>query len=158
MFSEHNFTIKHFYNYKNDSNFYHFIKNDDANNSTESVQLFDTQLLRNELNLASFYSQLKNKIKSINIQTPFFICPSGVYGKMVYYYLNEDTKKNIIGFLDSDARKINKRLTGTNCTILEKTHIKSLEEVSILIISERYKMEIVDELNKYNDKIQFIFM
>jgi 2-polyprenyl-3-methyl-5-hydroxy-6-metoxy-1,4-benzoquinol methylase len=156
MFSDCNFIIKNIYNYKKDSNFYHFIK--DNNTINTKIKLFNDNSFKNKLNLEDFYNNLKNKIKTIDINKPFFICPSGVYGKMVYYYLNENTQKNIIGFLDSDSRKINKRLSGTNCKIFNKTHIKSFEQVTILIISERYKVEIICELKNYNDNIEYIFL
>ena len=155
MFFENNFILKNTYNYKQDSDFYYFIRN---NNKLNSKLLTNNIQIKNNLDLKLFYNNLQNKIKKINISSPFFICPSGVYGKMVYYYLNENTKNNVIGFLDSDARKINKRLSGTKCFIYDKKYIQLIENVVILIISERYKIEIINELEIYNKNIDFIIL
>ena len=72
--------------------------------------------------------------------------------------MEKSVKEQIIGFLDSDKHKINKRLSATKCPIYEKEYIKNFENVNVLIIAEKYKNEIVQELLSYNDSINFIFL
>jgi hypothetical protein len=103
-----------------------------------------------------FYESIIEKIKNINITEPFFICPSGFYGQFVYFYLNNETKKNIIGFLDGDKFKINKRLSGTKSYIFEKKEIEKYEKITVLVASSKHNTEIIDELLIYNKNIRIL--
>jgi len=155
LFNEFNYNLKNIYNYNNNSIFYHFVKNDNILNNEILKDFRNTDLL---YTLNIFYKELKNKIKDININNNFYICPSGFYGKIIYYYLNNETKKNVLGFLDSDNFKINKRLSGTKCFIFKKEIIKDYDNITVLIIAEKYKNEIKEELLSYNNKISFIYL
>ena len=62
----------------------------------------------------------------------------------------------MIGFLDSDKHKINKRLSGTPYQIYDKAHIKNKENIKVLIIAEKYKEEIKMDLLKYNKDVIII--
>lgn len=149
LFNKYNFKLKNYSNFNKNSNFYYFVRTD-----KKDKILFKNNSLINKLR--SFYEIFKTNLKNLIINKPFYICPSGFYGKMVYHYLNDDSKKNIIGFLDEDLNKVNKRLSGTKCKIFKKEVIKNLNNVNILIIAEKYKEEIKSELNKYNSNIKFI--
>lgn len=154
LFNEHKYELKNIFYYDNNSVFYHFIKND--NNTIQIIDNYKNINLLEVIN--SFYYNLKQNIKNINTTKPFFICPSGFYGKIVYYYLEKNIQNNVIGFLDSDKNKINKRLCGTKNVIFNKEYIKNMNNVTILVISEKYKNEIVNELLLYNNNIEFIFL
>lgn len=153
LFREYNFELKNVFNYDNNSVFYHFVKNATLKKKTigdvKNVQIIET--------LKNFYLTVKENIKKINFIEPFFICPSGFYGKIIYHYLENNTKKNIIGFLDSDKSKINSRLSGTNSLIFDKEYIKSYKNVNVLLIAEKYNKEIAEELLSYNNSIKFNF-
>jgi hypothetical protein len=43
-------------------------------------------------------------------------------------------------------------------SILENNYIQNIDNVTILIIAEKYKKEIVDELLSYNNNIEFIYI
>jgi ubiquinone/menaquinone biosynthesis C-methylase UbiE len=150
LFKQCNFKLNNSYNFENNSVFYHFVKEENVIDDKSIEQFKNISLV---LFLKNFYYNLQNKIQNIIINKPFFICPSGFYGQIVYHYLNENTKNNIIGFLDSDKHKINMRLSGTNCIIYNKNYIENMENVEILIIADKYKDEITSELNMFNNKI-----
>jgi hypothetical protein len=145
LFNMYGFNIKHIQNYNNNSNFYYFKR---ENNITLIPSFKNLEL---PIKQQDFYNKNMNTIKKINIEHPFYICPSGFYGQFVYFNLNENTKKNVLGFLDSDPYKINKRLCGTELTIFKKEIIKDKENIHILISSKKHTNEIKDELYSYNN-------
>jgi len=155
LFNEFNYNLNSIYNYEKNSVFYHFVKNEFSNNKKITNEYKNIDLIEKQ-NI--FYYNIKERIKNIKIDKPFLICPSGYYGKIVYHYLDESTKNNIIGFLDSDKYKINKRLSGTNSMIFSKAYIKNYENAIVLIIAEKYKDEIIDELLSYNNLVKFLFI
>lgn len=149
LFNKFNFSLNKVDNFSNNSNFYHFIRN----NKQEEIDFKNINLIK-ELTL--FYDNFKKKFNDLIINELFYICPSGYYGKIVYYYLNNTSKNNIIGFLDSDKHKINKRLSGTNITIFSKDKIKGVPKAKVLIIAEKYKNEIMEELKLLNKDVEFV--
>jgi hypothetical protein len=98
--------VKDKYEYRNNSIFYYFYK------SPQKIEL-DYKQISLLKEIPTFYQSIICKLKSINITTSFYICPSGFYGQFIYFNLNEDSKKNVKGFLDGDSFKISKRLSGT---------------------------------------------
>jgi len=154
LFGEFNFELKNIYNYDNNSVFYHFIRN----NNLKNKPIDDIKNILLIEDLKNFYSDVKEKIRQFNLKKPFFVCPSGFYGKIIYHYLSSDIKNNIIGFLDSDCFKINKRLSGTKIFIFDKEYVKNYKHVNVLIIAEKYNKEIKEELLKYNNFINFYYL
>ena len=156
LFKEYNYILKNIFNFEKNSVFYQFVKNNNVDNVIKNIDNYENKNLLEVI--SRFYLNIKEKIKNININKPFFICPSGFYGKIIYYYLEDNIKENLIGFLDSDQNKINKRLSGTKCLIFSKEYIKNIDNITILVIAEKYKNEIVSELLSYNNNIEFIFL
>jgi 2-polyprenyl-3-methyl-5-hydroxy-6-metoxy-1,4-benzoquinol methylase len=154
LFNRGGFVLKNSYNFEDNSIFYHFSKvgnNDLVNTCIDNYK--NVELINY---LKNFYENLKKKIYDIDINKPFFISPSGYYGQIFYNNLNDSTKKNLVGFLDSDDNKINKRLSGTPCKIFSKKYISNLKNPTVLIISEKYKNEINDELLTINKNVHII--
>ena len=153
LFNNYGFNIKNIQNYNNNSNFYYF-KRENNNENNISFKNLELPILQKE-----FYNKNMNIIKNMNIDKPFYICPSGFYGQFVYFNLNENTKNNVIGFLDGDPFKINKRLSGTKLKIFKKDIIKNDEEIiHILISSKKHKNELEEELISYNSNIIFHYI
>jgi hypothetical protein len=149
LLNEYFFELKNIYYFNNNSIFYHFIKRP----STVQINYKNENLIPY---LQQFYYNITLKINNIRIDYPFFICPSGFYGQIIFYYLNQTTKNNIIGFLDSDINKIGKRLCGTSIVIFEKEHIKNYQNPIVLLISNKYENEIKTELLYINNNTSFL--
>jgi len=154
IFGEYNFELKNEWNYENNSAFYHFVKNDDSLKNKTLDEIKNIKLVET---LKNFYSTVKENVKRLSFVEPFFICPSGFYGKIIYHYLDPSTKKNVIGFLDSDSSKVNKRLSGTDGIVYNKEYVKSYTNANVLLIAEKYNKEIQEDLIGYNNSIQFHF-
>jgi len=149
LFNQYGFNLKKTENYYSNSNFYYFKKEAVLNVvSYKNLELPTQQKI--------FYEESIKNIKKININKPFYICPSGFYGQFIYFHLNDETKENLLGFLDGDKFKINKRLGGTKLHIFEKNIIADKNEINVLISSSKHTNEIRDELLSYNKNITFI--
>jgi hypothetical protein len=143
LFNQNGFTLKKIGNYNSNSNFYYFKKEAVIKTvSYKNLELPTQQRI--------FYEKSIETIKNININKPFYICPSGFYGQFIYFHLNNETKQHLLGFLDGDNFKINKRLSGTDLNIFEKGVIAAKNEVIVLISSSKHTTEIRDELLSYN--------
>jgi len=151
LFQKNGFILKTQYNYENNSIFYYFAKSESDCGELPYKQL---ELLRI---IPKFYRNMSNIINQLDINVPFYICPSGFYGQYIYFNLNEYVKRNVLGFLDGDKYKQNKRLSGTPHNIYEKSHIsKNYDNIAILISSAKHEDEIKTELLSYNGKLRFI--
>ena len=169
LFNEYGYVLKNTSNYENNSVFYHFML--DSRPDVRSIVPYKNPELPDYT--LNFYRNLQSSIHNIQISTPFFICPSGFYGKFVYNYLHENTRRFVLGFLDSDPMKIGKRLSGTPCQIYPKNTIQSHDDdvlrdgnepdqlsdrKDVLIVSEKHKKELMDELYLINANITFHFL
>lgn len=159
LFSLFDYKLESLFNYSNSSTFYHFKKQKNDSNDIKK-DIIQINMRRPELieTISLFYENIKSKIRKINVSNNFFICPAGFYGRFIYNYLNEETKKNVSGFLDSDKFKINRRLSGTPFLVYDKNYISKFENISILICSEKHKNELTNELLTYNKNIEFIYL
>ena len=153
LFNLYGYELKSLYNYDNNSIFYYFTKSETK--TIENIEYKNINLLKI---LNEFYKKSMKDIENIKINEKFYICPSGFYGRYIYYYLNTETKKNVIGFLDGDKFKINKRLYGTPINIFAKQHIKDKNDVNILICSKKHENEIKSELEFYNKNVNFFYL
>lgn len=153
LFNLYGYKLKTSYNYDNNSEFYYFTNTE--HKTIDNCEYKNVKLLTI---LDEFYKKSMKNIENITINEKFYICPSGFYGRYIYYYLNSETKNNVIGFLDGDKFKINKRLYGTPVNIFEKQHIKHRDDVSILICSKKHENELKSELEIYNKNIKFSYL
>ena len=153
LFNLYGFNLEINENLYNNSNFYYFKKN--IKITTYGYDYKNLHLI-NQIKL--FYNNEIEKIEKIKINKPFYICPSGFYGQFIYFNLNKETKLHLLGFLDSDKFKIDKRLNGTNLYNFKKDIIKNINEIYILISSVKHRYEIINELTKYNNNIIFIYI
>lgn len=162
LFKQFRYVCRQIYEFDGNSVFYYFVKDlcipetiADDNNSyalpiTANVYLLDT--------IKNYFIEREQKIRSISINTPnCFICPSGHYGQLTYNYLNIINKKKVLGFLDSDIMKIGSRVYGTNLQTYAKSHIQRYpKDITVIIVSERFRNEIRKELLELNNGIRFI--
>ncbi len=152
LFNLYGFNTIEIKNYNNNSIFYYFKR--ELNVELPLFQNLQLPIIQKE-----FYEKNNQTIENININSPFYICPSGFYGQFIYFKLNEDTKRYLLGFLDSDPFKTNKRLSGTELLTFNKNCINiSPETVHILISSMNNKNELITELLNYNNNIIFHYI
>ena len=153
LFAKGGYSCKSHYYYLEHSVFFHFTLDSQV---IPNTSFFDTTRISRVCNV---YNQNKESITSIYIDNskPIFICPAGLYGQIIYYYLNNEFKKNIIGFLDNDQSKIGKRLYGTPYSILKMDEVKKYDSTTIIMYRGPYANEIVQQLNEYNPNIKYIF-
>jgi len=94
-------------------------------------------------------------IENMEIPINSYICPSGIYGQFFYYFLKN--KQNIIGFLDNNKDRHNKKLYGTDKIVLNPLNIDY--ENSIIIICEcPYKEEIIKGLKQISSSVKIIYI
>ena len=77
--------------------------------------------------------------------------PSITYGQMIYYFLNN--KENVIGFIDNDSDKSNKRTYGTPLLTYLPSILSSNECNDILIIKTLYFNEMYNQIKNINKNI-----
>jgi len=140
--------------FQDHSIFFKFIKT----NLTSPIVLFnDTD---NSINkLKNYFITRENRFKNIEISDnyKYFIAPSSHFGQLIYHYLSRN-KEAIIGFLDSDITKINRRVYGTPLYTFPKNKIVEYknENVAVIISAGIFTNEIKNELQLYHDNILFI--
>lgn len=151
MFSQYNYYCNSSYEFKTHSRFYHFIYVSDI----KPLSLIPSLAYKDRiLNIFLKYHTL---LKNINIDTSCYICPAGVYGQKIYYYL-QHFHKNIKGFLDNDPLKQNKRLYGTPLYVYSPKVLASVSETKIYIIlyAGPYQNEIKSQLDLIHKNIEYI--
>jgi hypothetical protein len=152
LFSKSGYLCLSSFYFKNQSIFFQFIQCDTLNTITQ----FNKERIDNYHNVYK-YNQLK--ISSLkDLDTSFFIVPAGLYGQIIYYFLNPEYKKNLLGFLDNDPSKINRRLYGTQSFIYKMDEIKKYETITIILYNGPYTKEIMTQLDGYNKKIRYILL
>lgn len=157
MFKQFGYVCRQIYEFEGNSVFYHFIKK----NATITETVFALPITSNVYlleTITNYFIEREHKIRDISINTPHcFICPSGHYGQLTYNYLNIINKQKVLGFLDSDIMKIGSRVYGTNLQTYAKSHIqKYTKDITVIIVSERFRNEIRKELLELNRNIRFI--
>ena len=154
LFSKGGYICKSSYFYKEHSIFFYFTS---RSNVKVDNTYFDLKRIENVCNV---YEYTKNKIKNILINTDenIFIVPAGLYGQLIYYFLNDTYRKNILGFLDNDPSKIGKRLYGTENYIFKMDEVKKYNNITLLIYKGPYIEEMMNQLNNYNKNINYIIV
>jgi hypothetical protein len=134
--------------------FYNYIRADNNmiidNAVTKNVYLLDT--------LKEYFLGREKKIKDIQLDNnnKIFICTAGHYGQLVYTFLDEKIKNNVIGFLDGDVFKIGKRVYGTEHFTFDKKKLSDYENINVILCAERYREEITKEIIFHNKNTNII--
>jgi FlaA1/EpsC-like NDP-sugar epimerase len=95
-------------------------------------------------------------ISELKFENDVFICPAGNYGQMIYYFLNSDNKKKILGFLDGDTFKIGKKVYGTDMFTFKKDKVCEYDKVNVVLCVEKFRYEIKREISALNSNVKFI--
>jgi transaldolase len=136
--------------------FYSYIKKNDNELIYNIINNKDNILYLNKIK--NYLIERENKFKNIEINNDYktMICPAGHYGQLAYYYLNENVKKKICGFIDSDKFKIGKRVYGCDHYTFEKSELTKYKNINVILCSERYRNEITEEIKLLNKNTNII--
>jgi hypothetical protein len=149
MFSMHHYKCKHFLSYTGNfkSTMFHFV----LDKTIEPLDLprTDIQLYKN------IYTTKIDYFNSMRIPTNSYIFPSGIYGQYFYYFLKD--KENIVGFLDNNTERHNKKLYGTDKFVYSPLHIDYANS-TIIVYDCPYKNEIVDGLMKLSPSVSILYV
>jgi len=107
-------------------------------------------------NLQLFKDIYVDKIQSmtsIDILPNSYIIPSGMYGQFLYHTISK--KENIIGFLDNNSERHDKKLYGTDKMVFNPTLI-DYNNVNVIVCECPYKDEIITGLKNIYPAIQYI--
>ena len=155
IFSKGGYRCKSTESFIDHSLFFHFIK--DTATATATATATINKFLRGyPIDMYSVYETNRILISNLIIEEPFFIVPAGLYGQLIYYFLKDTYRSNILGFLDNDIHKIGKRLYGTPNSIFKMNKVAEYSTVTVLITTTPYTKEIIKQLTSYNNNIQFI--
>ena len=154
IMNQHGYVRKNIQNHESWATFYNYIKSDTSVEISSTIRE-ETYLLDK---LKEYFIQRENKIKAITInnENKTFICTAGHYGQLVYTLINEQVKKNVIGFLDSDPFKIGKRVYGAEHFTFEKSKLQEYENINVILCAERYRDEITAEILSHNKNANII--
>ena len=146
MFATHGFACKSFNTFKDHSLFFYFFR------ETTTVPKIHMKEEAKELFLDHFHGKEK-RIQSIHMNEPFYIMPSHYIGQMVYFFCNQ--KELVLGFLDNDKNKTEKRLYGTHCkTFLPNSEL--LENQTVILVSNPYKKEMKEQLRLLSSTVKIL--
>ena len=151
LFSQHGFSCEAFYEFKKHSLFYKFIHDP----SIIPLPLYKN--MERSAHIQSYLNDFEKSIAKVVIDKPCFICPAGHYGQKIYYYLREYSK-NIIGFIDNDISKQNKRVYGTSVYVYSPDTLLNYKdtEINVILYAGPYTTELKSQLNIVHSDIEYI--
>jgi len=152
LFSQYGFSCSAFYEFKRHSLFYKFIYDP----SIKLLPLYKN--MERAPYIKSYLKDFEELVTKVVIDKPCFICPAGHYGQKIYYYLR-NYSKYIIGFIDNDLSKQNKRVYGTACEVYSPDVLLNYKDtVSIILYAGPYTTELKNQLNLLNSSIDYIII
>ena len=146
LFNKYGYSIKSHDVFRNHSIFVHFVKSQSTDLNIRPISI--------EKSIYDHFNMKKINIERIHLEGPIYIMPSFYIGQILYHYLIN--KENILGFLDNDINKCNKRLYGTPCMVYSPDIIKNLKNISIIVAITPYYNEMYSQLMKLNNTINII--
>jgi hypothetical protein len=90
-------------------------------------------------------------IETLEIPKNIVICPSGIYGQYLYYFIKD--KENILGFIDNDTQRQNNKLYGTGKTVFSPNDI-DFTSTHVLLCDSYYNNEIIAGLKALCPSVQ----
>ena len=111
----------------------------DPSMKPKALPYIDKQLFKN------IYVDKVKLIQDLEITEKSVICPSGIYGQKLYYFLKN--KENIIGFIDNNPQRQAKKLYGTGQIVYSPKDI-DYTKVNVLLCNSTYNDEIIAGLKE----------
>lgn len=149
LFSEFGYTCLTCRRFNDHSYFFHFKKENSINPYVPN----DARLTM----MRSIFEDGEAALSSIVIDRPCFICPAGLYGQRIHYYLKQYSQY-INGFIDNDPLKQGKKLYGTGIMVYAPSTLSkySSSQISVILYAGPYTKEIQEDLNRFHSNIQYI--
>lgn len=148
LFSQYGYTLVKYSEFINHSLFFKFQKNTKSQAPLSLVK-------RPEI-VKDIYTLFVNdslRFSNIQIQPYSFILPAGLFGQFV---IHACSPKNIIGFIDNDSTKHNKRVYGTPYNVYPFEELKRYNMCTIYILAGPYKEELIHQIHQYNNTCKII--
>jgi hypothetical protein len=142
LFSKEGYSLIKSEIFKEHSLFFYFKKTNCNEIKLEyRISIKDTFIKINE--------KINNTIKNIDIKENSFIVPGGYLGQIIYTI---NRPKSILGFLDNDISKQNKRLYGTPYYMYSFDKLKEYNQlINLYVFAGPYINEICNQLKNYNN-------
>jgi hypothetical protein len=153
LFSKSGYVCKIIKAFKKHSLFYHFIY--DA--SSQPLTLYKNMERANYIK--SYLKEFEESVSKIVIDKPSFICPAGHYGQKIFYYLQKYSA-NIIGFIDNDISKQDKRVYGTTGLVYSPNILQKYKDttINVILYAGPYTEELKNQLNLLHPNIKYIII
>jgi len=148
LFSQKEFELIHYKEFKNHSLFFEFRKT----NCNPLNIVFRDNIYKH---MYDIYNNIVDRFMKYHIPPNSFIIPGGHMGQLLYS-INKPI--SILGFLDNDVAKHNKRQYGTPYCIYPYDILNTYkdQEINIYIYAGPYTNEILKQLDAYNNLKIFI--
>lgn len=149
LFSEFGYTCWTCHRFNDHSYFFHFKKG-------VSAEPYVPNMARLTM-IRSIFEDGAAAIKSIQLNGSCFICPAGLYGQRIHYYLKEYSQY-INGFIDNDPLKQGKYLYGTGIQVYPSSVLSAYTsaKISVILYAGPYTKEIQANLDRIHPNISYI--
>lgn len=132
--------------FKGHSIFLHFFKTEMCE---QPIMIHDKSIAAEKL--LNLHNNKMRLFSIVEITRPTYIMPSHYIGQCLYYYIKN--KENVLGFLDNDTNKHNKRLYGTHLVTYPVEHIRTKKSVDVILVKSPYYDEMYSQLVLYNTNV-----
>ena len=151
LFSQSGYVCKSLDGFKMHSLFYHFV----YDHSSRPLTLHKN-LKRSEY-IQTYLKEFEETVSNLVIDRPSFICPAGHYGQKIFYYLQKYSA-NILGFIDNDISKQNKRVYGTTGQVYSPDILQKYKDtiINVILYAGPYTVELKAQLNLLHPRIEYI--
>ena len=116
----------------------------------------DLNIIPRNINNKHYLYSLELLNKKINIPKNTFISTGGMYSILIYNLIQN--KENLIGIIDRNPILKDKKYGNTNLQIFPYEHLKKFDENTSIIIHSINKNDIINCINKFNEKINIILI
>lgn len=153
IFAQNGYKTKKEYFYGIHAILLHFEK------TTELVEVKRERTYNTVAQILSVYSEKKKIAEGLVLDTDYYVIPACFSGQLIYYNIQPQYKKNVLGFLDNDKTKTSKRMYGTNVFVYRMEEVQKHEgPLKIVIHKGAYVDEIVKQLQGYKSDIEFLYV
>lgn len=146
LFAQYGYTLCNYYEFKHHSLFFLFQQGKTNTNMNLENKSAIAEKIKN------LFDEDAGRLKNIKIKENSFIMPAGLFGQFLYYICSP----KILGFIDNDITKQNKRVYGTPYFVYSLENAVNLNPTAIYILAGPYKTEIVHQINSTNKNIEII--